>query len=94
MVFAEVGKTGARNENHIDEKWGSNILLNQHICQACESNSWYNGGRQVLWSLCQTLLFAQQYSILKIIMGIRDNTSEGNPVKGQKHQLREGSNVQ
>ena len=23
MVFAEVGKTGARNENHIDEKWGS-----------------------------------------------------------------------
>ena len=44
MVFAEVGKTGARNENHIDEKWGSNILLNQHICQACESNSWNNGG--------------------------------------------------
>ena len=79
MVFAEVGKTGARNENHIDEKWGSNILLNQYICQACESNSWYNGGRQVLWSLCQTLLFAQQYS---------------NPVNGQKHQLQEASNVQ
>ena len=31
MVFGEVGKSGAHKENHIDMKWGSNILLNTYV---------------------------------------------------------------